>query len=163
MANRWWGDDESCCLVCAFTHPHLCPGTPMCFYTRTHTRHTKADKDLHIHWTLGCIIDKLLITLVAISADLSREHPGSLEAEFSLEIAKVIYNPASSFSFYPQNYHNPCFQRFTAEWRRVLPSQNSNGKDGRKSDERQAMEWRRTVGTLQYIAELILNFYTPTL
>lgn len=33
---------------------------------------------LHSHGTHGCIIDKLLITPVAISADLSREHPGSL-------------------------------------------------------------------------------------
>lgn len=51
-----------------YTHPH----------TRTHTPTHTCRLRLHTHWTLGCIIDKLLITLVAISADLSLEHPGSL-------------------------------------------------------------------------------------
>lgn len=57
-------------LTHLLTHACLLSDT----HTRTHTCRLKA----HTRWTLGCIIDKLLITLVAISADLSQEHPESL-------------------------------------------------------------------------------------
>ena len=68
--SRWSSLDTHRC-VGTHTHTHT-PAQP-CMDDPTHT-----ERDLHTHWTLGCIIDKLLITLVAISADLSREHPGSL-------------------------------------------------------------------------------------
>lgn len=58
--------------VCLSMHTHLL--SHACLLSNTHT----CSLSLHTHWTPGCIIDKLLITLVAISADLSREHPGSL-------------------------------------------------------------------------------------